>query len=236
MHNRLVSFWGEWLAKKQVGQSQPPKLNLQSKKLERMLKTTRNSLATEKFVLTRLDNQKDFCCTNLFDCGDEDLNEFFQKDAYNHRLELLTQTFYLQDKATRNYLLLPVAFISFLNDNIRIPENHKTGKLKDFWKHMKDSVPEPKLHYLSYPAVKIARLGVKKDFQGMNIGTYLLNMVKELFLTDNRTGCRFITVDAYNRAEVIKFYEKNGFMFLWEKDKAKESRIMYFDLKFFNLK
>lgn len=29
------------------------------------------------------------------------------------------------------------------------------------------------------------------------------------FLEDNRTGCRFITVDAYRGA--VPFYEKNGF-------------------------
>ena len=27
---------------------------------------------------------------------------------------------------------------------------------------------------------------------------------------DNKTGCRFIVVDAYNKENVLHFYEKNG--------------------------
>ena len=56
-------------------------------------------------------------------------------------------------------------------------------------------------------------------------------MAKKFFLEDNRTGCRFMTVDAYNNDRVIKFYKKNGFQFLSNKDTNKKTRIMYFDLK-----
>jgi len=52
-----------------------------------------------------------------------------------------------------------------------------------------------------------------------------------MFLRDNRTGCRFMTVDAYNNPQVINFYQKNGFAFLSEADQKKETRSMYFDLK-----
>lgn len=51
------------------------------------------------------------------------------------------------------------------------------------------------------------------------------------FVTDNRTGCRFLTVDAYNKPAVIKFYERNGFKLFTYKDKAKDARALYFDLK-----
>ena len=48
------------------------------------------------------------------------------------------------------------------------------------------------------------------------------------FIIDNKTGCRFITVDAYRSA--IPFYEKNGFLPLQEEDDGSPTRLMYFDL------
>ena len=57
-------------------------------------------------------------------------------------------------------------------------------------------------------------------------------MVKTMFLNDNRTGCRFITVDAYSNKATLNFYKnKNQFEFLWEKDSDEDTRIMWFDLK-----
>ncbi|SLM30375.1 hypothetical protein MTBBW1_2200029 [Desulfamplus magnetovallimortis] len=53
----------------------------------------------------------------------------------------------------------------------------------------------------------------------------------QLFLLDNRTGCRLITVDAYNDSKVLKFYQKNDFSLFSEKDKNKKTRAMFFDLK-----
>lgn len=57
----------------------------------------------------------------------------------------------------------------------------------------------------------------------MNIGSHTLNMIKKLFVTENRTGCRFITVDAYNNEEVLQFYQKNEFQFFYDKDEDKKN-------------
>ncbi|MEA3416657.1 MAG: hypothetical protein U9R02_10985 [Thermodesulfobacteriota bacterium] len=64
-------------------------------------------------------------------------------------------------------------------------------------------------------------------------GGCFVGMVKRLFITRNRTGCRFLTVDAYNNDDqkAIKFYQKNGFQHFSEKDKNKKTRAMFFDLK-----
>jgi hypothetical protein len=70
--------------------------------------------------------------------------------------------------------------------------------------------------------------------QGWGIGTYILNWLKTFFTTDNRTGCRFLTVDAYNQPRILKFYKTNEFDFLHEKDKEDRTRIMYYDLKRFS--
>lgn len=50
-----------------------------------------------------------------------------------------------------------------------------------------------------------------------------------LFVSNNRTGCRFITVDAHHDA--VGFYEKCGFSFFTDTDVDDETRLMYFDLK-----
>ena len=92
---------------------------------------------------------------------------------------------------------------------------------------------DPKIHYPFLPAVKLTRMGVVKELQGLNIGTQALNMVKQLFTTDNRTGCRFITVDAYRTPRVIRFYEHNGFALLTDEDANRDQRAMFFDLKRF---
>ena len=70
-----------------------------------------------------------------------------------------------------------------------------------------------------------------------------MDFIKVLFRTNNRTGCRFLIVDALNRPETLHYYEKNGFHYLItdERLEAKymgigmshlplNTRLMYFDL------
>jgi hypothetical protein len=40
-----------------------------------------------------------------------------------------------------------------------------------------------------------------------------MDFIKVLFRTNNRTGCRFLIVDALNRPETLHYYEKNGFRY-----------------------
>lgn len=176
----------------------------------------RNSFRDGLWLLRKLD---DFSCLASFDCGDEDLNEFFRNDALDHKNELLAEiySFHTIAEATGE-ILPPVAFVTFHNDVILLPKDLK-----------KEILPHPKRHYPSHPAVKIGRLGVLHDLQGIGIGSHLLKTVKKFFLQDNRTGCRFITVDAY--AKSAKFYKNNGFQFLTAQDEKKRNRTMFFDLK-----
>lgn len=99
---------------------------------------------------------------------------------------------------------------------------------------------------INYPAVLIGRLGVSADYRGkgMNIGSQILNYIKGWFRSeDNKTGCRFIVVDAYNNEKTLHFYEKNGFKPLYKTEQEEraflelnpeqplETRFMFFDLK-----
>ena len=64
-----------------------------------------------------------------------------------------------------------------------------------------------------------------------------------LFRTNNRTGCRFLIVDAKNRPDTLHFYEKNEFQYLIKDERLEakymgigvghlplNTRLMYFDL------
>lgn len=79
------------------------------------------------------------------------------------------------------------------------------------------------------PSVKIGRLAVSKHYENRGIGSEILNFIKFFFTKSNKTGCRFITVDAY--AEAVEFYKKNGFDFFTKKDVNEKTRLMFYDLK-----
>ena len=166
----------------------------------------------------KLQKVTDNSILSSFDCGDKDLNEYFHKDALLHKEALISQTYYLK---VADEIDFPVALIDLCNDSIRLK---KFSEPPD--------IPENK-KYPFLPAVKITRLGVSLPFQRHGIGSHLINMVKRLFITRNRTGCRFLTVDAYNNDDqkAIKFYQKNGFQHISDKDKNRKTRAMFFDLK-----
>ena len=72
----------------------------------------------------------------------------------------------------------------------------------------------------------IGRLGVNRKYQGRDyfIGQQIINYIKIWFTDDdNKTGCRFLVVDAYNKEKVLSFYERNKFKFLYA-DEATEKQ------------
>ena len=82
----------------------------------------------------------------------------------------------------------------------------------------------------AYPAAKIGRFAVDEEFQRSGYGTQILHLIIMGFLTNNKTGCQFVTVDALNNLETLHFYEKNGFSFVTLFDYNKPSRQMYKNL------
>lgn len=147
-----------------------------------------------------------------FDCGDRDLNEFFCEDSAVHQAQFLSKTYYWRDGNGTIVLMFSVC-----NDNIKF-----SGEQQRMF-------PERK-RFSSYPAVKIARLGVNSSLQGRGIGAQAIVFLKSFFVTRNKTGCRYLTVDAYNNDNTLRFYQRNGFAFLREDEKNRKTRTMYFDL------
>lgn len=174
---------------------------------------SRNSLIQDEYEL-RVLNQDEVSTLSLYDCSDSDLNDFYHNDCEMHRQQRMAETYVFTEHG------IIVALISFSNDAVGL-----SPKVK------KRLLPLPMRHYKAIPAVKIARLGVVSRCQRMGIGSLLINFCKRLYVTDNRTGCRLLSVDAYNNERVIKFYKKNGFDFLTEDDDHEKTRIMWCDLK-----
>lgn len=152
-----------------------------------------------------------------FSCGREDLDDYILNDAQTHDQKLLSKTysFHLKDGGA---LSLAVGFVSLANDAIRL-SNRKKQRL----------FPSS-LQYRTYPAVKICRLGTRQEHQRQGIGSYILWALKCLFLTENRTGCRFVTVDAYNDPPTLTFYQRNDFEILTEEDAKSPTRALFCDL------
>lgn len=169
-----------------------------------------------------------------FCCGNEDLDDFFRNDAKKYADELMGKTYcWITEKKPHKI----VAQFTLANDSIKTTYLEASTKNK-----LNRSIQNPK-RGRSYPAALIGRIGINKDFQGKELGSQLVRFIKDWFRAeDNKTGCRFLVVDAYNDHRTLKFYEKNGFKFLHKnEDEEKQyflvknnvitTRLMYFDLK-----
>jgi ribosomal protein S18 acetylase RimI-like enzyme len=85
--------------------------------------------------------------------------------------------------------------------------------------------------YEHFPAVKIARLAVDKDYREANLGRKLVNLalgiVKDSICP--KAGCRFVVVDS--KASAVGFYKKCGFTFLdTEDNRTRPESIMFVDM------
>jgi GNAT superfamily N-acetyltransferase len=159
-----------------------------------------------------------------FDCGNNDLNDFLFHDSKNHSkyLRYTTTIFETEEKIIAYYSLsndlLVVREIGDFREEIDTNINIET----EYWEQFYEQV--------SYPAVKIGRLAVDKEFQGNGLGRIIIDSLVISFTNNNKTGCQFITVDAINDhkgQKAIHFYIQNGFNFLTALDIQKDSRLMY---------
>lgn len=156
-----------------------------------------------------------------FDCGDTDLNDFILNESHHYRKALLAVSYAVENKQDN---FKATAYFSLANDKVSLNDFESKTAFNRFRKHR--FVNEKRLK--SYPAAKICRLGVDTSAKGLHVGSFLLDFIKSYFVIDNKTGCRFLTVDAY--ADAIPFYLKNGFIPLNNEDADSDTRLLYFDL------
>ena len=139
--------------------------------------------------------------------NDDDLNDFILNAAHLYREELLAVTYVMEERSSGKVL----AYFSLMNDKVSLNEFENKTEFNRFRKHHFANEKRIK----SYPAAKIGRFAVDISARGLG---------------KNKTGCRFITVDAYINA--IPFYKKYEFKELTISDKDdKHTRALIFDLK-----
>ena len=168
------------------------------------------------FRILRLDAEDE---RPAFVCEDKDLTEFFHDQSIDYCKELLAVTYVLYDGDE------VVAYYCVSNDALRREDVTAKSRIKRILK----PIPFVK-RTKSTPAVKIGRFAVADGLTGQDIGSTLLDRIKFDFTHGNKTGCRYIIVDAYNNPGAIHFYKKNEFEFLSTDDEKMETRIMFFDL------
>jgi ribosomal protein S18 acetylase RimI-like enzyme len=144
-----------------------------------------------------------------FQSADDDLNDFLKEDALNNQISMLSVTWLVYS----NEVLF--SYFSLANDSIRKKLIHPGDGESDY-------------EYSHYPALKIARLAVHKEYEGQGIGTAMLvESVSIAFTIAKYAGCRIVTVDA--KREAASFYEKYGFKKA-NTDKDTDTISMYLDL------
>ena len=169
-----------------------------------------------------------------FCCGDKDLDDFFTNDCFAYAKELLGKTYFYTVKSAPTTV---VCAFTLANAGIRVSDLPNARRKK-----VEANIPHAK-SLKDYPAVLIARLGVSKDFRSKHIGSDVLRYIKYWFLDPyNKTGCRYVLVDAYNSPHAIHFYENNGFSTVFSSEEQEKmyrhitkecplnTRLMYFDL------
>lgn len=179
-------------------------------------------MTEEKFqAMYSVRSLKDAECAKDFDCGDEDLNEFITQEAALYKEALLAVSYIVEDKSCKNKV---AAYFSLANDKVSLAEFKSNSEFNRFRK--RKFINQKRLK--SYPAVKLCRFGVNRTDRRAGIGSYLLDFIKTLFVTNNRTGCCFLTVDVYK--EAVPFYLKNGFIPLTAKNSDSYTELLYYDL------
>ena len=167
-----------------------------------------------------------------FDCGNADLNDFFNREALEYKHQMLSRTYFLRHKSSRAV----VCAFSFSASSIKTADLPGSRRKK-----VKEYVPREK-SLKSYPGILIGRMGVASQFNGQGVGSQLIEVIKHFCLINFPDFVRYLLVDAYNEPAVIGFYQKNKFtsVFSTEEQEKKsylqapseplQTRYMFYDM------
>ena len=167
-----------------------------------------------------------------FDCGNDDLNDFFNHDALKYKDQMLSQTYFFRHKDSGAV----VCAFSFSASSIKTSDLPGSRRKK-----VKEYIPREK-SLKSYPAALIGRLGVASAFNGQGVGSQLIDAIKNICLFQFPNFLRYLLVDAYNEPAVIKFYQKNDFTLVFSTEEQEketyrqtsseplQTRYMFYDM------
>ena len=180
-----------------------------------------------------------------FTCKDEDITEFFAQDYADYAYQLLGKSYcFVKPETSEIVCAFTVANSSVKVDSLPSNLRNKLNR----------KIPNAKRRP-QYPAVLVGQLAVSDLFSGHHVGDELLDFIKSWFIDPlNKTGCRYVIVDAVNHQKVFEYYQRNGFKFLFSSDEEEwtflhnkgqasttpiepmKTRLMYFDLIYLRTK
>jgi GNAT superfamily N-acetyltransferase len=167
-----------------------------------------------------------------FDCGDMDLNDFFNHDADKWQSQMLGNTYFFRHLETEK----TVCAFTVSSDGLKaytLP-NSRRKKVNTF-------IPNEK-SLQSYPAILIGRLGVASGFAGQGLGAQLMEFIKSWSIETYPDFFRFLLVDAYNQPVVLDYYQRNQFAFVFSTEEQEReykkpgtadllhTRFMFYDM------
>ena len=150
-----------------------------------------------KLKLEKFDSSKTYKGQKEFDCNNEMINRFVQKNLKKRVKKHLSQAYVLLDESERFVGFYTLDSFSIAKNNFEL-EEHKPSGLPPI-----------------VPLVKLSMLGVEKSLQGKGIGKRLL---RDVFLKVYQISKLAGSIGIYLLAEkeAVAFYEKLGFVAIKE--------------------
>lgn len=141
-------------------------------------------------------------------CGKPHLDVFFQEGALLFHRERLGYAWVVMhtDCAT------PVAYFTLNNDALELTTSEEADL------GLQDHVTLKR-----FPAVNIGRLAVDREFHRTGVSNQVMTLALDQILGDSSmaSAARLVVVDADNEPDVIRYYERNGFLkSLWAEKQA----------------
>ena len=180
-----------------------------------------------------------------FTCKDEDITEFSTQDYADYTYQQLGKSYCFVKPDTSEI----VCAFTVANSSVKVDSLPSNLRNK-----LNRKIPNAKRRP-QYPAVLVGQLAVSDLFSGHHVGDELLDFIKSWLIDPlNKTGCRYVIVDAVNHPKVFEYYQRNGFKFLFSSDEEEwtflhnkglepttpiepmKTRPMYFDLIYLRTK
>lgn len=196
------------------------------------------SYLQQNFVFRPMTEEIVSSCQSYVCSKDAEIDKFFHTEFRDYDYQLLGKSYCFVSKHEPKI----AAAFTVANSSVRVDNMPKSKRNK-----LNRKIPFSKQRS-QYPAVLVAQLAVFDGFEGLHLGREVLDMIKAWFLDPlNKTGCRYIIVDAVNKKKVLTFYQDNGFDFIFSSDEEemqymtksenvtdgefyRETRLMFFDL------